>query len=183
MLISYCLVQSKAYPPVSELDEKLLHLVEKPKEVMGEIRDIDPQAAEMLRYYLSGYATLRRFYDLRDEDFVSSRGEKRKHQPLDRKKKAASALVAMISSSSDCIHGGLYDDSRDPVVQVDGLMALLGEALIFVGRKKTHSHGDLLANTNVSLRTPAHFDDCSDVRSTQSCRRLADSDLPGIRPM
>lgn len=44
------------------------------------------------------------------------------------------ALLAVIDSAADSIHGGLYDEQRGSVVQVDGLLALLGEALVFVDR-------------------------------------------------
>ena len=55
-------------------------------------------------------------------------------RPIARKKAAATALLAVIASATDNIHGGLYDEQRGAVVQVDGLLALLGEALVFVDR-------------------------------------------------
>ena len=48
------------------------------------------------------------------------------------KRKAAYALMAVISSSDDNIRGGLYDDSCDAVVSEEFLLALLGEASVFV---------------------------------------------------
>jgi hypothetical protein len=36
---------------------------------------------------------------------------------------------------SENIYGGLYDPDRDSAVQVDGLLALLGEACAFVNRE------------------------------------------------
>jgi hypothetical protein len=135
LLMSYCLVQSTAYPAVSDLDEHLLDLLQHPKVALKSVFDADTQSGEMLRYYLSGYATLRKFYDLRDEEISAEKGSQPKHQPLARRRLAAEALLAVINSATDSIHGGLYDKSRESVVQVDGLMVLLGEALFFVNRE------------------------------------------------
>ena len=95
---------------------------------------MDPKAAEMLHTYLTGYATLRKFYDLRDEEITHEEGQKPTVRPNARKTAAATALLAVISSAADNIQGGLYDESRASVVQVDGLLSLLGEALVFVNR-------------------------------------------------
>lgn len=97
---------------------------------------------------LSGYATLRRFYDLRDADTVKDAAEAdvqddveaaaRKPgmlRPLARKREAARALMAVIESAADSIHGGLYDPENESVVQVDALMALLCEALPLMNRE------------------------------------------------
>ena len=51
-----------------------------------------------------------------------------------RKQEAAAALLAVINSSDDNITGGLYDEARGAVVSVDFLLALLGEAMVFVNR-------------------------------------------------
>lgn len=91
----------------------------------------------MLQFYFSGYATLRRFYEIRDEAINLEKGQKPKYRPLARKRAAADALVAVIRSASDSIYGGLYDQDRDSAVQVDGLLALLGEALVFIDSKFT----------------------------------------------
>lgn len=48
------------------------------------------------------------------------------------RKQAAFALSAVISSADDSIRGGLYDESREAVVSEDFLLALLGEATVFV---------------------------------------------------
>lgn len=95
---------------------------------------MDPKAAEMLHTYLTGYATLRKFYDLRDEEIDLEVGQKPAARPNARKVAAATALLAVINSAADNIHGGLFDENRGSVVQVDGLLSLLGEALIFVNR-------------------------------------------------
>ena len=136
LLISLSLVQSHAFPPLSNIDQNLHALVSDPKKSLEQIADSDPQAAEMLHTYLTGYATLRRYYDLRDEEVNLKEGEKPTLRPIARKKAAADCLIAVINSAADNIHGGLYDESRGSVVQVDGLLALLGEALVFLDRKR-----------------------------------------------
>lgn len=77
----------------------------------------DSEAATYLASQLSGYATVRRFYELRD-------GRKGR-------KEAAEALLSLIASSSDCIRGGLFDPSIQSVLPVDGILVLLGELLPF----------------------------------------------------
>ena len=72
---------------------------------------------------------MRKFYDLRDSNSGSSKS-------LERKREAAKALVALIESASDCIRGGLFDPEVQSVVAIDGLLALLGEALPLLGQEK-----------------------------------------------
>ena len=106
---------------------------------------MDPKAAEMLHTYLTGYATLRKFYDQRDEEINLEEGQKPRTRPNARKAAAATALLAVINSAADNIQGGLFDENRGSVVQVDGLLALLGEALVFVNRMYTRSTEGLQA--------------------------------------
>lgn len=122
-------MQSVAYPAASDLDDDLALLVTSPKEVLTALSAIDADAAEMLKLYLSGYATLRRFYDLRDAETNLIPGHKPSLRPLARKREATTALVTVINSAADSIHGGLYDPDRHVVVQVDGLLTLLAESL------------------------------------------------------
>ena len=135
LLTSLCLVQSIAYPPLSALDNNLKALVTEPVSSVSQLANLDPEAAEILQHYLCGYATMRRFYDLRDEDVNVQKGERPKHRPLARKKLAASALLTVIASAADNIQGGLYDETHGAIVQFDCLLALLGEATVFVDRK------------------------------------------------
>lgn len=53
-----------------------------------------------------------------------------------RKRAAANALMVLIASASSSIRGGLYDASVETVIQVDVLLSLLGEALVFVNQPK-----------------------------------------------
>ncbi len=138
LLVSYSLVQSAAYPPASELDDDLRMLVENAKRPLSKLNQNDAAAASMLQFYLAGYACLRRFYHLRDEAILAqAAGRPPPHmKPLARRRAAAAALIAIINSAADCIYGGLYDADRDSAIQVDGLLALLGELTAFVGREK-----------------------------------------------
>lgn len=140
LLISYSLVQSRAYPATADLDPELLSMIKDPKACLSSIASVDEEAARILQFYLSGYATLRRFYEIRDEALSLGEGERPRFKPLARRRAAAKALTAVISSAADNIYGGLYDPSRDSAVQVDGLLALLGEALVFVNREFQTSH-------------------------------------------
>ena len=112
-------------------------LLNAPKGILQTLAATDEEAANLLHTYLTGYATLRKFYDLRDMEIKLQDGETPTLQPIARKKAAAKALLAVIASAADNIHGGLYDESRDAVVKVDGLLVLLGEALVFVNRTLT----------------------------------------------
>ncbi|KAF2401876.1 hypothetical protein EJ06DRAFT_491714 [Trichodelitschia bisporula] len=129
ILTSLCLVQSAAYPPQAELDPRLKAFISDPKQTITQLATADMQAAEQISRYLSGYATLRRFYDLRDEDIYSPSGPKSVNRVMARKKTAAAALIAVINSAGDSIKGGLYDETVDVVIEVDCLLVLLGEAL------------------------------------------------------
>lgn len=99
---------------------------------------VDRRAAELLSLHVSGYGTLRKFYDLRDEELKSSPLYDQA-SPSTRKEAAAAALVAAIASAADSIHGGLHDSTVDSVIQVDVLLVLLGEALAVVNRKSPRS--------------------------------------------
>ncbi|KAK4695287.1 hypothetical protein P7C71_g2436, partial [Lecanoromycetidae sp. Uapishka_2] len=136
LLISLSLVDSIAFPPISDLDPNLHALIFTPEDSLAQLKEIDAKAAEILHTQLTGYAALRRFYDLRDEDVSPERGQKSGLRPMARKRAAAASLLAVINSAADDIHGGLYDPDRGSVVQVDGLMALLGEAMVFVNQPK-----------------------------------------------
>ncbi|KAI0885557.1 uncharacterized protein GGS22DRAFT_130604 [Annulohypoxylon maeteangense] len=127
-LTSISLVESTTYPPESELDDTLKELLRERTATLEQFAKRDLEAAELLGKMLSGYATLRKFYELRDGD-----GKTRQKSLLSRQQ-AATALTAVIASADDNIRGGLYDDTRDAVVSEDFLLALLGEASVFVGQ-------------------------------------------------
>jgi hypothetical protein len=133
LLISLSLINSTPYPPEAKLDDHLRRLVASPKEALTELSRMDFDAAGLLHKMLSGYATLRKFYNLRDEAVALEKGEP-KNNAIVRKIDAASALMAVIASSDDNIRGGLYDEEREAVVNIDFLLALLGEAMVFVNQ-------------------------------------------------
>ena len=128
LLNSYCLVQSKAYPNEAEMDAELKAMIESPKMAFQSLGSVDPEAAEMLKFYFTGYACLRKFYRFRDEDTTAS------PRPMARRRLAAKTLIAAINSAADSIYGGLYDSGRQSAIQVDGLLPLLGEATVFLTR-------------------------------------------------
>jgi hypothetical protein len=170
LLISFSLIQSTAYPPESELDDHLRRLVSSPKNTLSEISRMDIEAAELLQKMLSGYATLRRFYTLRDEGLLS-KGRKPQSNTSTRNKEAASALLAVITSSDDNIRGGLYDEERGAVVNVDFLLALLGEAMVFVNQPNSSisaSEIDILLKAVEDLQSvgPRVYSACSEFLQT-----------------
>lgn len=124
-LSAYSLIRSEAFPPAAELDDHLRNLLKHRNITLEQLAKQDLEAAELLGKMLAGYATLRKFYEIRDDESV----------PLARRhKSAAAALTMVIASSDDNIRGGLYDSSRDGIVGEDFLLALLGEVLIFVNQ-------------------------------------------------
>lgn len=132
-------MQSIAFPPVAALDYNLHAFLLKPEDSLNQLAHFDREASDILHVYLTGYASLRKFYDLRDEEVNLKEGEKPSLRSYARKKAATTALLAVISSAADNIHGGLYDPESEAIVQVDGLLTLLGEALPFVNRKQPPS--------------------------------------------
>lgn len=133
LLISFSLVHSAAYPPAQLLDEDLRGLIENPETTLAHLESVDPEAAEILAQYISGYATLRKFYDVRDSVFLGD--IKAVQISADKKKEAGRALISLIASCKQNISGGLYDRASGATVSIDGLLALLGEALVFVNRR------------------------------------------------
>jgi hypothetical protein len=124
LLISYSLLQSTPYPPTNDLDDHLHRLLANRNETLRGFAAQDLEAAELLGKMLSGYASLRQFYELRDDEGAFS--------PAQRRQQAVAALTGVIASADDNIRGGLFDASRDAIVSEDFLLALLGEASVFV---------------------------------------------------
>ncbi|KAL7923598.1 aconitate hydratase [Trichoderma austrokoningii] len=132
LLMSYSLVQSTVYPAEQDLDKDLKGLLRNRSETLEDKAKIDLEAAQVLGRMLSGYATLRKFYEIRDE--IGNIEETSPSRALAMRKQAAFALVAVVSSSGDNIRGGLYDETRDAVVSEDFLLALLGETTVFINQ-------------------------------------------------
>ncbi|GMG13044.1 unnamed protein product [Aspergillus oryzae var. brunneus] len=99
LLISYSLVQSRAYPAPANLDEQLHSLIREPKACLSAVAGVDEEAAGILQFYFSGYATLRRYYETRDEAIGLKEGQRPRFKPLARRRAAAQALVAVIKST------------------------------------------------------------------------------------
>ena len=132
-----------AYPAKGDLDPQLNSLVHDPDTALSAIASVDVEGAAMLQFYFSGYATLRKFYDIRDEEIHLQKGQRPRFRPLARKRAAAEALMTVITSAADNIYGGLYDQDRKSAVQVDGLMVLLGETLVFIDRESISHFSDV----------------------------------------
>jgi hypothetical protein len=127
---SLSLIQSAAIPSSGELDQQLASLLSKDRPAIVRLARLDPKAATLLSSNFSGYATLRKFYDLRDQDVTSPGASVRQLlRPLERKREAAKALMAIIESASDCIRGGLFDPEIESAIPADALLILLGETL------------------------------------------------------
>jgi hypothetical protein len=149
-LMSISLAESTTYPPESELDDRLRLILKDRTTVLEQFAIQDLEAAELLGKMLSGYATLRKFYELRDGNGKSN------SQSLTRRQQAATALSFVIASADDNIRGGLYDDTRDAVVSEDFILALLGEASVFVNQKPTvlnHDQVDTLLKAVEDIQT------------------------------
>lgn len=130
LLTSLSLIQSAATPTFAELDEQLSSLLSKDRPGFIRLARSDPKAATLLSSNFSGYATLRKFYDLRDQDVSpQAKGHKSHLRPLERKREAAKALMGVIESASDCIRGGLFDPEIESAIPADALLVLLGETL------------------------------------------------------
>lgn len=189
LLVSYSLVQSRAYPPEDEMDDGLQSLVQSPRTALSDIADVDPEAAEMLQFYLVGYACLRRFYTLRDEDSLpNGQGSSSNLRPLARKRAAARALVAAINSAADSIYGGLYDPERQSAIQVDGLLTLLGEATALLASNNVGSGKQVQVFTSQQIYAVlAAVEDLSTVSSrvyeaTEECLQASLRNYHGSQP-
>ncbi|KAI7341942.1 hypothetical protein KC354_g16740 [Hortaea werneckii] len=134
LLTSCCLLHSAAYPFATDLDTQLASLLSKDRLSLVGLAREDPDAASLLAKSLSGYATVRRFYYLRDQDLAPDATTTLR--PLERKREAAKALVAVTESAADCIRGGLYDPAVESVIAVDCVLALLAESLPLLGQPK-----------------------------------------------
>ncbi len=183
LLISYSLVQSRAYPPEAEMDDGLQSLVGNPKSALADIAEVDPDAAEILQFYLVGYACLRRFYSLRDDDALQTTSSNLR--PLARRRAAAKALVAAINSAADSIYGGLYDPERQSAIQVDGLLTLLGEATALLANSSPTGKAVFTASQIYGLL--AAIEDLSTVSSrvydaTEECLQAALRNYHGSQP-
>jgi len=171
LLTSYSLLQSTSYPPTVELDDYLERLILSPKDALIKLSEMDVEAAELLHKNLSGYATLRKFYALRDEELSHPNNQRPRQGAIARKEEAAAALLAVITSSDDYIRGGLYDEEREAVVSVDFLLALLGEAMVFVNNPKfsiTVPQIDILLKAIEDIQTvgPRVYEACNEFLKT-----------------
>lgn len=167
LLTTLSLAQSMAYPPASELDESFQLILQSPRQTTAKLAILDTDISRSLFSHITGYAAVRKYYELRDQEHLQKPGTAGVMRPLARKKEALSHLVGLIQSASDGIHGGLFDDSIDTAIPVDSLLVLLGEALPFINHPKSLlSHGQtvaiLKAVEDLSTVSPTIFEQCED---------------------
>ena len=179
--MSLSLVQSIAYPPAKDLDDSMRNLVNTPKQTLARLAILDPGMQATLIRHISGYATVRKYYELRDLEVNKQNNSTTPLKPTARKKEALSSLVALIQSASDGIHGGLLDPSVDSAISVDGLLVLLAETLPFVNHPKS-----LLTHTQTVTILKA-LEDLSTVSSTiyshaEDCFKSAINSFHGSAP-
>ncbi|SMR51563.1 unnamed protein product [Zymoseptoria tritici ST99CH_1A5] len=132
LLTSLCLLHSASMPAQNNIDPKLEDLIGKDRTALRELAQTDMEAATLLSSHLSGYATLRKFYDLRDQDLAPV-PPKQSLKSLTRRREAAAALYVVVKSAADCIPGGLFDPEVETVIPAEGLLALLAETLPLLG--------------------------------------------------
>lgn len=118
-------------PPATTLDDKLASLLAPGRPGLTELAQLDAKAAADLAAQLSGYATLRKFYELRDLHLSTTA----RINSLDCRRQALKCLLAAVTSAADCIRGGLFDATVSSVIPAKSLLVLLGEVLPFCGQK------------------------------------------------
>lgn len=143
-LITLSVIQSAAYPAEKDLDDTLQKLLKSPLKAVRLLKSNDADAPRYLSMYLSGYATIRKVYESRDEDVGEEADGQDEH--LYRRQRAAAPLIAAIVSAADSIRGGQVNPEAELVVPVDNLLVLLGEALAFINRMYLHG---ILRNCNL----------------------------------
>ena len=70
--MSYSLIQSTVFPATQDLDDHLHQLLTERTQTLERYAKQDLEAAQLLGRILSGYATLRKFYEIRDTEGLSS---------------------------------------------------------------------------------------------------------------
>ena len=133
-------MRSEAYPPADRLDQTLKNLLYDPVTTFDDLANSDSEAAALLHRALTGYAALRKFYNLRDQQSPQAEKTFRTNLSDHALSEAANILLAVIKSASQTISGGLYDANHESIVQYDGLLTLLGEALVLINRKTPCLH-------------------------------------------
>ena len=137
-------------PPTPSLDYDLASLLSTERSVLLSLARIDTDAAKLLGGWVSGYAMLRRFYEIRDQDVSASAATSlKKMGGLERKREASKALIAVIEAAADCIKGGLFDPEVESVVPVEGMLALLGEVLPLLGAGGPYGQGKIVSYKQV----------------------------------
>ncbi|KAI9710029.1 MAG: hypothetical protein M1828_002332 [Chrysothrix sp. TS-e1954] len=117
------LTLSTAHPPPNDTDIYLDSLLSGPKSLERSLSGVSTSSSLALKSHIAGYATVRRFFSLRNPCTDQT--------AMVQKRQAADPLFTLIQSSSDALHGGLYDPSLRTAVPVACLLVLLAETLPF----------------------------------------------------
>ncbi|KAK6437050.1 hypothetical protein LTR95_006762 [Oleoguttula sp. CCFEE 5521] len=147
-LSSLSLLHSTAIPSSSTLDPTLSGLLFPPRLALSRLATQDPSAATLLSKALSGYATLRVFFALRDYGSLPTTSPERTSEssrPLGRQRSAAAILIAALSSAADSICGGLFDPSVQSAISTDAILVLLAETLPFFAASSASTEGKKVA--------------------------------------
>ncbi|CUS15115.1 unnamed protein product [Tuber aestivum] len=112
-LTTSSLLHSTPSPAPPSLDPVLSDLLKTPTSITSPI----------LRFELSGYATLRNFYESRDSGDHS---------------RAVKALVAVLKSAGEKLDGGVYDADWDSAVEEWMIAVLLGELMPYINPRKRY---------------------------------------------
>lgn len=105
-----------------------------------------------------------------------------------RKRAAAAALLVVVSSAASSIQGGLYDASIETVIQVDVLLPLLGESLIFLNQPKrslslAHLYALLAATEDFETSGALVRSQCEEVLNTTLAAANGDAHVPEPRSL
>ncbi|RPA94315.1 hypothetical protein L873DRAFT_1701945 [Choiromyces venosus 120613-1] len=112
-LTTSSLLYSTPSPAAPSLDPVLSNLLKTPTSITSPI----------LRFELSGYATLRNFYESRDNGDHA---------------RAVKALVAVLKSAGEKLDGGVYDSDWDSAVEEWMIGVLLGELMPYINPRKRY---------------------------------------------
>jgi hypothetical protein len=126
------------------------------RKALVDLAQVDPEAAELLARVVSGYAMLRHYYSIRDQQGIAGGN-------LTRKRDAAKTLLAVIDSASDCIKGGLFDPEIESAVPVEGLLVLLGEILPLLGQSSQSGKPQRVFETKQLITLMAVVEDVEQV--------------------
>ncbi|CAI4215263.1 unnamed protein product [Parascedosporium putredinis] len=171
-------------PPPSDLDDHLHRLLTARSATLEDLANLDIEAAELVGRILSGYATLRKFYEIRDSEDTNGLANPGPRSVAN-KKLAAAALVAAIASSDDNIRGVF--GHQPPVLSLEQMDVLLKaiEDLETVGSRVYTACDEFFGLVLASAQglkgsTPADLMNGSSMLASQLHRSISGSSLARV---